>query len=75
MKKKKPVITVDMDGPEGNIFFIIVKAMKAMIANGATRETRDEFWRNLKECHSYRESVDMINEYVTIKKTKGGVPM
>ena len=71
MKKRKPVITIDMDGPEGMLFFIIFKAMKAMIDDGATRETRDEFWRNLKECHSYRESVDMINEYVTIKNVKG----
>ena len=71
MKKRKPVITIDMDGPEGKLFFIIFKAVKAMIADGATRETLDEFWRNLKECHSSRESVDMINEYVTIKNVKG----
>ncbi len=68
MKKKKPEIIVDMDGPQGNIFFIVLMALKALIKTGASKETRDEFLRNLKECHSYREAVDMIGEYVTIKK-------
>lgn len=74
MKKKKPEITINPKGPQGNIFFITILAMKAMTVSGASQETKQEFWRNLKECHSYREAVDMIQLYVTIK-WEGGAPM
>lgn len=75
MRKKKPTIIVDLDGPMGNIFFVALMALKALKKDGAGQETVSEFLRNLKECHSYREAIDMIGEYVTIKAWKGGVPM
>lgn len=76
---RKPAITIDPDGPEGNIYFILGKAVKAVITAGgwsAVSKTRAAVLqeRVLSDTHSYEEAVSAIEEYVDIK-WKGGKPM
>ena len=67
---------IDPDGPQGNIFYILGRATAELM-------THDPLWkvtsvtmrRRVVNCHSYEEAIDVIEEYVTIKWKKGGVPM
>lgn len=75
----KPVITIDPDGPEGNIYYILGKAVGALLAKGgwsAESKARAAAMRKavLHDASSYREAVSAIEEYVEIK-WKGGKPM
>lgn len=84
----KPIIDVDLQGPDGNIFALLVKARSAIIAavtrggnstqrrlkREAARFEADKMMKAVMQTHSYNEALDEIQKYVTIQ-TKGGEPM
>lgn len=85
---EKPIIEVDLQGPDGNVFALMMKARAAMIA--ATQREGTVFqrqWNREKaeaeaygmmraamQSHSYDEALSVIRQYVTIQE-KGGAPM
>lgn len=76
---KKPVITIDPDGPEGNIYYILGKAVRALLCAGdfsaGSKEEAGRMRREVRDLsHTYEEAVSAIEEYVEIK-WKGGKPM
>lgn len=65
---ERPIIELDLKGPEGNIFVVLGKASKSL---------HDLIWEmesRVKEAYSYEHALSIINEYVEIKP-KGGLPM
>lgn len=83
---EKPIIEVDLQGPDGNVFALMVKARVAMIAavpcEGSisqrqwNREKAEayEMMQTVMQSHSYGEALSVIRQYVTIQE-KGGEPM
>lgn len=85
---EKPIIEVDLQGPDGNVFALMAEARIAMIA-AAQREgtvfqrqwNREKaeakaygMMRAAMQSHSYDKALSVIRQYVTIRE-KGGVPM
>ena len=70
----RPIITIDPDGPQGNVFYIWGLAIGKLINCGVSASVRDEMSGRVKNAHSYEEAIGIIQEYVTIK-WKGGKPM
>lgn len=63
----RPIMTIDPDGPQGNIFYIWGLATGRLISCGAPASVRDEMSRRVRDARSYEEAVGIIQEYVTIK--------
>ncbi len=77
----KPIIKVDLQGPDGNVFALMAKARAAMIAavprggNSTQRRWKREaayleaakMMKSVMQSHSYDEALDAISEYVTIQ--------
>ena len=68
----KPVITIDPEGPEGNIYCILGKAARAVLcAGGFSAESKEEIGRMrravLDRSRSYEEAVAAIERHVDIK--------
>lgn len=75
----RPVITIDPDSMEGNIYCILGKAVKALLAAGGwSAESKEEAGMLRREVidlsRSYEEAVAAIERHVEIK-WKGGKPM
>lgn len=81
----KPIIEVDLQGPDGNVFALMAKARASIIAavpRGGT-STQRRWKREAAQCeanrmmkavmqtHSYEEALAVIRQYVTIQE-KGG---
>lgn len=78
----KPTIEIDFKGPQGNIFCVLLEANKAIerLATGSSLSMRNavlinaEMRYKVSKAKSYKEALNIIEEYVTIKP-KGGLPM
>ena len=78
---EKPIIKVDLQGPDGNVFALMFKARAAMIAavppgrNSTQRRWKREaahleaakMMKAVMQSHSYDEALDAISKYVMIK--------
>ncbi len=79
---EKPIIKVDLQGPDGNVFALMFKARAAMIAAAiqpgesstqrrwkreAAQREASEMKKSVLEAHSYDEALDAISKYVTIQ--------
>ncbi|BFL28564.1 hypothetical protein K320107C7_09790 [Alistipes shahii] len=85
---EKPIIEVDLQGPDGNVFALMAEARAAMIAavpcegSVSQRQWNREkaeakaygMMRAMMQSHSYDEALSVIRRYVTIQE-KGGEPM
>ena len=80
---EKPTIEIDFNGPEGNIFCVLLEANKAIerLAFGGWVNSNEErhlinaeMRYKVSKAKSYNEALNIIEEYVTIKQ-KGGLPM
>lgn len=70
----KPVMRIDPDGPQGNIFYILGFATGELLSSGVPASVRDEMRGRVMNAGSYEEAIRIIQEYVTVKR-KGGAPM
>lgn len=70
----KPIMQIDPDGPQGNIFYILGQATAKLLRYPENRHAIDEMSQRVMNAHSYEEALGIIQEYVTIE-WKGGVPM
>ena len=57
---------IDLNGSEGNIFFIEGKAVKLLRESGRSQEA-DEMKMRVEQCGNYYRALDIINEYVRIE--------
>lgn len=78
---EKPIIKVDLQGPDGDVFALMNKARAAIIAavprggNPTQRRWKREaaqleaskMMKAVMQTHSYNEALDVIREYVTIQ--------
>ena len=65
-------ITLDLSGPDGNIFFVAGHAMKALKEAGQGREAEELATRLLTgEAHSYAEALRLIRTFVQVIDTSG----
>lgn len=62
----KPVMSIDLAGPDGNIFVVVNRAQAFLCA-----ERGDQMWRRVQECTSYQAALSVINEYVIIVDHSG----
>lgn len=85
----KPTIEIDFRGPQGNIFYVLFEARTAVERSAwagdipwEQRERRInnaqivvvEMQQRVQQAKGYKEALNIIEEYVTIK-SKGGLPM
>lgn len=79
----KPTIEIDFNGPQGNIFCVLLEANKAIESlafAGGSLSMRNatlinaEMRHKVSKATSYKDALNIIEEYVTIKP-KGGLPM
>lgn len=61
MSNKPDIGVINTRGPEGNIFFILAKAGRALPANLA-----NEMQTRVKQCDSYTMAKSVIAEYVNV---------
>ena len=72
----KPIMHIDPEGPQGNIFYILGRATAELMKRDSQYKiTAATMSRRVFNCHSYEEAIDVIQEYVTINWKEGGVPM
>ncbi len=85
---EKPTITIDLHGPDGNVFALMRAARAAILSavplGGSAVQRRwnrekaeGEAGRMMKaamQSHSYDEALDIIGQYVMIQDAKGGLP-
>lgn len=68
-------MSIDPDGPQGNIFYILGLATGKLMAHDHLWKVKAAAMRKrVTNCHSYEEAIEVIQEYVTIE-WKGGVSM
>lgn len=60
----KPVIRLNMNGPDGNIFEVLAAARNSL--RSAYRSS--EMISRATRAHSYDDSLSIIREYVTIEE-------
>lgn len=79
----KPTIEIDFNGPQGKIFCVLLEANKAIerlgFAGGSLSMRNAtlinaEMRHKVSKAKSYKDALNIIEEYVTIKP-KGGLPM
>ncbi|MBQ4503900.1 MAG: hypothetical protein II986_09555 [Alistipes sp.] len=85
----KPTIAIDFQGQEGNIFYILLEACRAIehsawdgVVPWEQRELKisnaqfmvTAMHRRVQQAKNYEDALSIIEEYVTIKP-KGGLPM
>lgn len=75
----KPIMHINLDGPQGNVFYILgLAAVKLRISGGdANTHAIEEMRQRVFKCKTYEDAIGVIREYVDIKlkKKEGGVPM
>lgn len=78
---EKPIVKVDLSGPDGNVFALMQMARAAMLAavprggNPTERRWRrehaqgdaSEMMKAAMQTHSYDEALEVIGRYVTIQ--------
>lgn len=78
---EKPIVKVDLSGPDGNVFALMQMARAAMLAavphGGNPTERRwkrehaqgdaSEMMKAVMQTHSYDEALEVIGRYVTIQ--------
>lgn len=78
---EKPIVKVDLSGPDGNVFALMQAARAAMLAavprggNPTERRWRrehaqgdaSEMMEAVMQTHSYDEALEVIGRYVTIQ--------
>lgn len=78
---EKPIVKVDLQGPDGNVFALMRAARAAMLAavpRGGTAVQRrwkreaaegeaDRMMKAVMQTHSYDEALEVIGRYVTIQ--------
>lgn len=70
----KPLITLDLSGPDGNIFFIVGHATQTLKLVGQEREAGQLTRRVLREAHSYHDALALVREYVDLTDSSGKSP-
>ena len=85
----KPTIAIDFQGQEGNIFYILLEACRAIehsawdgVVPWEQRKLKisnaqfmvTAMHRRVQQAKNYEDALSIIEEYVTIKP-KGGLPM
>lgn len=82
---EKPVIEVDLQGPDGSVFALMAKARTALMTaiplHGMVEQRQrrwaeaagkaDKMMRAVMQSHSYDEALSVVRQYVTIQE-KGG---
>jgi len=85
---EKPIVKVDLQGPDGNVFALMRMARAAIIAavprggNSTQRRWKreaaeceaDRMMKAVMRTHSYDEALEVIRRYVTIQDERG-LPM
>ena len=86
---ERPIIELDLKGPEGNIFYILLEACRAIehsaldgVVPWEQRKLKisnaqfmvTAMHRRVQQAKNYEDALSIIEEYVTIKP-KGGLPM
>ena len=68
-EKRKPVLQIDFNGSEGNIYFILAKAAELLKQAFSTDQTQriSEMRMRVMQSHSYTEALQIIGEYVAIE--------
>ncbi|WP_418981704.1 hypothetical protein [Alistipes sp.] len=83
---EKPIVKVDLQGPDGNVFTLMRAARAAMLAavprGGNPTERRwkrehaegdaSEMMKAVMQSHSYDEALKIIGQYVTIRRKEVG---
>ena len=73
---RKPIISIDFDSPDGNVYFILAKAIRAIraydVVNG--KEKEQELRERFKQAHDYSDALRIIGEYVIIDVVGGEMP-
>lgn len=60
----KPVVAIDMDGPDGNIFAVMGAAARAL--RKANLSGEKEMQNRVMSSGSYEEALNIIEEYVEL---------
>lgn len=66
MKKEK--VEYSKSGPSGNIYHILGKANLALRKQHRIIDY-NTMWERVQNCHSYKEALDIIGEYVELVET------
>lgn len=69
LEKRKPVMQIDFNGSEGNIYFILAKAAELLKRAFSTDQTQriSEMRMRVMQSHSYTEALQIVGEYVAIE--------
>ena len=67
-KSEKPVLQINFNSPEGNIFFIRQKAADLLRQHFSTDQTKriEEMITRVEKSSDYEEALAVIGEYVII---------
>lgn len=60
---KTPVITLELDGPDGNVFFVIAMVRKILSTMGRTKEAIEEVTDKLRNGKDYPTILAMADSY------------
>jgi hypothetical protein len=63
---RRPKLRINLKGPEGNIF--MVQGMAGQLISTAQYEQLSEY---IRDCKTYEEALNLINQYVEIKDESG----
>lgn len=64
----KPQVTIDLDGPHGNVFAVIgICCIVARQVGMPSREI-DEFRREILSTHSYTEALRVMGEWFELRR-------
>ena len=69
MLKMKPVMKINLNGPDGNIFAVVGKAIDVMKKAYSEKEIKD-LKNRVFNSKSYDEALSVVEEYVKIKQIK-----
>ena len=73
-ERLRPVIEIDFDGEEGNIFFIIGKVTQVLDFMGDRQDSKDMVAK-IKQAGSYDSALEIISEYAQLIPTSGGAEL
>jgi hypothetical protein len=65
----KPVMKINLNGPDGNIFAVVGKAIDIMEKAYSEKEIKD-LKNRVFNSKSYDEALSVVGEYVKIKQVK-----
>lgn len=59
-------LEVNLNSPEGNIYFILTKAVELLNSNGY-RKYADDIVKRVVGADSYKDALRIIEEYINVK--------